>query len=153
MNTLRKSLLIGLTALGMGTATLAVHADDHHARMSHEEGSAKFAERMAKYEARLHDKLKLSAAQEPAWASFIAAAAPKAAEARPERAAIAKMPAPERLERWIEAAKARITNQESRLTALKTFYATLTPEQKKIFDDSVPGGMHGGHHGHHGMMH
>lgn len=154
MNTFGKSLLIGLTVLGMGTATLAAHAEDarqEHGRM-HEGHGAQFAEHMAKRQALLHDKLKLSAAQEPAWAAFTAAAAPKAHGARPERAAMAKMTAPERMEKWIAMSKERIAAQESRLAALKTFYAVLTPEQQKVFDDSVPGGAHGGRHGHRGMM-
>ncbi|MET3134001.1 protein CpxP [Oxalobacteraceae bacterium GrIS 1.11] len=150
MTTLRSSLLIGLSALAMGSVTLSARADEgRHGHMATQEAdSAKSAEHMAKFQARLHDKLKLSAEQEPAWTTFIAASAPPASIARPDRAAIAKMTAPERLEKWIEASKTHIATQESRLAALKTFYALLTPEQKKTFDDSVPGGAHGPHHGH-----
>ncbi|MEG0885841.1 MAG: Spy/CpxP family protein refolding chaperone, partial [Janthinobacterium sp.] len=110
-------------------------------------------------QARLHDKLKLTAAQEPAWATFTAANAPKKpmGDWKAKREAMAKLSAPERMEQWIAMSKERIASQESRLASLKTFYAVLTPEQKKVFDDSVPGGKHGGmrgrHHGeHHGMQ-
>jgi hypothetical protein len=39
-----------------------------------------------------------------------------------------------------------------RIETVKTFYATLTPEQQKVFDTQAHGGMHragmkGGHHG------
>lgn len=146
MKTIRKSLLIALTVIGMGTAALAAQADDGRQGCGpmHEGHSGKYAEHMAKYQARLHDKLKLSAAQEPAWNAFTAAATPKMAGNHPDRAAIGKMSAPERMEKWIALSKEHAAAQESRLAALKTFYAQLTPEQKKIFDDSVPGGEHGG---------
>ncbi|MFD2270255.1 Spy/CpxP family protein refolding chaperone [Undibacterium arcticum] len=36
-----------------------------------------------------------------------------------------------------------------RLAAMKTFYAVLSPEQKKVFNDNFRM-MHGRHHGHRG---
>lgn len=161
MNTIRKSLMIGLGALCMGTATLAAHAaepshdhavkqDDHAARQK--ANGNRHAEGMARHMAALHDKLKLSSAQEPAWAAFIAAAKPQTPAERPDRASVAKMTAPERLETWITMSQARLAAQQNALTALKTFYAELTPEQKKIFDDNVPGGRRGGMHGMGGAM-
>lgn len=160
MNTFRKSLLIGLTAFGMATAGIAAHAQNaapegRHGHMAQQEaGGAKFGERMAKHRAMLHDKLKLSAAQEPAWAAFAAATAPKMPDTRPDRAAMDKMTAPERMEQWIALSKQHIAVRESHLAALKTFYAVLTPEQQKIFDAGMPHGGHGhrGHGRHHGMM-
>ena len=164
MTTLRKNLIIAMSVLGMGAASLTVHAQDAAAsapaasgKMQHEGHRASNpVERMAKYQARLHDKLKLTAAQEPAWATFTAANEPKKpmGDWKAKHEAIAKLSAPERMEQWIAMSKERIASQESRLASLKTFYAVLTPEQKKVFDDSVPGGMHGGHRGgHHGGQH
>lgn len=171
MTTLRKNLIIAMSVLGMGAASLTVHAQEAAAsapaastKMQHDGQRGQHrggnpAERMAKYQARLHDKLKLTAAQEPAWATFTAANAPKKpmGDWKAKREAMAKLSAPERMEQWIAMSKERIADQESRLASLKTFYAVLTPEQKKVFDDSVPGGKHGGmrggHHGeHHGMQ-
>ena len=172
MKTLRKNVIIAMSVLSMGAASLTVHAQEAAAsapaastKMQQHEGqrgphrASNPAERMAKYQARLHDKLKLTAAQEPAWATFTAANAPKKpmGDWKAKREAIAKLSAPERMEQWIAMSKERIASQESRLASLKTFYAVLTPEQKKVFDDSVPGGKHGGmrgrHHGeHHGMQ-
>ncbi|WP_317205708.1 Spy/CpxP family protein refolding chaperone [Janthinobacterium sp.] len=158
MNTFRKTLLIAFAVAGLSTATLAVHAADapRHDKMAmHEEDGAKMAERMAKHQAKLHEKLKLSAAQEPAWAAFTAAAMAKTPGAHMDHAAMAtamaKLTAPERLEQWIAMSKERLATQESRLAALKTFYAQLTPEQRKVFDANVPGGEHGGHGRHHMM--
>ncbi|CDG85522.1 Spy/CpxP family protein refolding chaperone [Janthinobacterium agaricidamnosum] len=158
MNTFRKSLLIGLSVIGMGATTLGVQAQEAapapaaHTRPTPEQRAARMAGRMAKYQARLHDKLKLTAAQEPAWQTFIASATPKGPGARAGRNAIAAMSAPQRLEQWIALSKDRIAAQETRLAALKTFYAVLTPEQQKVFDDSVPGGQHGWHRAGHGGM-
>jgi protein CpxP len=150
MNTLRKSFLIGLTVLGMGTVTLAAHADEgrHGYAEMHD---AKAGEHMAKHLAALHDKLKLTAAQEPAWAAFVADVKPTPPASRPDRAAVAKMTAPERLEKWIAVSKDHVAKMETSLVALKTLYAGLTPEQQKVFDDQLPGGAHG-HRGHR-MMH
>lgn len=171
-HTVRKHLIVALSVLGMGAASLTVHAQQEPAsapaasaatnpkaapdgpRAHRGEHRGNPAERMAKYQARLHDKLKLTAAQEPAWATFTAANAPKkpAGDWKAKREAFAKLSAPQRMEQWIAMSKERITGQESRLASLKTFYAVLTPEQQKVFDDSVPGGKHGGmrDHGHRG---
>ncbi|MNY77032.1 hypothetical protein D3C86_2168090 [compost metagenome] len=50
-----------------------------------------------------------------------------------------------------------LARQETRLAALKTFYAQLTPEQQKTFDEATKrrhGRGHGGGHGRgHGAMH
>ncbi|OBV37142.1 Spy/CpxP family protein refolding chaperone [Janthinobacterium psychrotolerans] len=166
-HTVRKHLVIALSVLGMGAASLTVHAQQEPAgapaassnpkaapdapRAHRGEHRGNPAERMAKYQARLHDKLKLTAAQEPAWATFTAANARQKPNGdwKAKREAFAKLSAPERMEQWIAMSKERIAGQESRLASLKTFYAVLTPEQQKVFDDSVPGGMRG-HHGHRG---
>jgi len=170
MTTLRKNLIIAMSVLGMGAASLTVHAQEAAAsapaassKMQHDGHRGQHrggnpAERMAKYQARLHDKLKLTAAQEPAWTTFTAANAPKKpmGDWKARHAAMAKLSAPERMEQWIAMSKERIADQESRLAALKTLYAVLTPEQKKVFDDSVPGGKDGemrGHHRGHGAHH
>ncbi len=149
MNTFRHSLLIGMTVAGLATASMAAYAaEGRPGDAAGHEQDERHAERMAKHEARLHDKLRLTAAQEPAWKTFISALSPPQRPARMERAAIAKMSAPERLEKWIAFSKERVRRQERRLSALKTFYAVLSLEQKKIFDDNVAGGEHGAHVGH-----
>ena len=163
MTSLRKNLMIAMSVVAMGAASLTVHAQEAAAsapasssKMQHDGQRGQHrggnpAERMAKYQARLHDKLKLTAAQEPAWATFTAANAPNKpmGDWKAKHEAMAKLSAPERMEQWIALSKERIASQESRLASLKTFYAVLTPEQKKVFDDSVPGGKDGGMRGHH----
>ncbi len=148
-NTIGKRILIGLTVLGLGaglgTTALAQEAHDPARQQAH---AAKMHEKMAQHHAMLHEKLKLTAAQEPAWTTFGASMKPGERGARMDRAAFKKMTAPERMESRIAMSKERISRQETRLASLKTFYAVLTPEQQKVFDDNVPGGEHGPKRGH-----
>ena len=76
MNSFQKSIVIAVASLGLGSAALAA-SDPGPASTG--EGShwsafgshgAKSAERIAKRQAALHDKLSLSPAQEAAWKTF-----------------------------------------------------------------------------------
>jgi protein CpxP len=150
LTTVRNTLVISLAVLGMGGAAVAVHAQESNPKASsverhHGERAAHMAERMAERQGRLHEALKLSAAQEPAWAAWSAASKPGARPARGERGQWAAKSAPERMEMQLEMARKHVAGMETRLAALNTFYATLTPEQKKVFDEQ------GMRHGHHGM--
>ncbi len=158
LNPVRKTILIGLAVLGMAGASIAVQAQApataegrHGHAVGQEQRQAKWGERMAKRQAKLHDALKLTAAQEPAWAAFVAAAKPAAHPARGERGAWQSLSAPQRMEKAIELSKHRTAMMEARLEALKTFYAVLTPEQQKVFDAATMRGGHRGHHGKHKM--
>lgn len=110
------------------------------------------AERMEKMHeqhlATLHDKLKLTAQQETAWKKF-AANKPMFDKAnRPDPAEMQKLNAPQRMEKGMEHMKAMETKMTEHLAALKEFYAVLTPEQQKIFDEQTPPfGGRGGRHG------
>ncbi|HEU4851236.1 MAG TPA: Spy/CpxP family protein refolding chaperone [Telluria sp.] len=170
MNQIRKSIIIGLTVLGMGSASLAAYAQAPAAQdrpqLTQEQRAAKFAEfkakraeRMAQRQAKLHDALKLTSAQEGAWRDFIAATRPEPRERpRMDREAFKSMSAPQRMEMRISMQKQRIAQMEKRLAATKTFYSQLTAEQQKTFDEASRmgrhhGKRHGGHRGHHGMKH
>lgn len=125
------SLNSGLYAQNMPTA------DGHAAApMEHSKMAEKMQERMSKHRAAIHDKLKLSAAQEPAWKSFVEATTPGQRPAAPDRKEMDKLNTPERMEKMLERFKEHQSRMEQHLAALKTFYAVLTPEQQKIFDDS-----------------
>lgn len=91
---------------------------------------------MEKYQTQLHAKLKLSAAQEPAWKTFVAAHNPAAMPTPPDRKEMEKLTTPERMEKMMERSKQHQEKMQEHLAALKTFYAVLTPEQQKVFDDS-----------------
>ncbi|MES2126603.1 MAG: Spy/CpxP family protein refolding chaperone [Pseudomonadota bacterium] len=153
MNALRKSIAVGLTVLGMACAA---HADEgrHGFAANKEAMQEKMADHFAKRQAKLHDLLKLTAAQESSWATYQAAIKPAAGSTpHPDRAAIAAMSAPQRMEQHLAMAKTHITTMEAHLAALSAFYGGLTAEQKKVFDDNVMGGAHGPHHMMHRMSH
>lgn len=96
------------------------------------------AARHAKHLNALKTKLKLDAQQEGAWNSFAEAMQPPAAgPAWPDRAALAKMSTPERVDQ-MQAFHARMEGEmKKRGEASKTFYASLNAEQKKVFDDET----------------
>jgi protein CpxP len=163
MNTLRKTLLTGLAALSLGGAMLGAQAQtqapDSHpkAQLSKEERQARhaeFAAKRAQRVAKLHDELKITPSQENAWNAFVASMKPaqRADGQRGDRAAWANLSAPERAQKMIERQKARTVFMEQRLSALNSFYAVLSPEQKKVFDEKAARmqsrfGRHGGAHG------
>lgn len=140
MTQFRKHLLIGLTAFSLGAGAFAVHAAGpdtapQHDSMNSAERRQHMQERMAKRQAELHDKLKLSAAQEPAWKTFTDRMNPGNPPARPDDAELANLSAPERMERGLAMMKEGEKRMADRLAAVKEFYAVLTPEQQKIFND------------------
>ena len=95
----------------------------------------------------MHDKLKLSAEQEGAWKTFTASVTPTPKE-RPDREALAKLPAPERIDRMLAHMQQRQERMSQRAAAVKSFYAVLTPAQQKVFDENfMRRHQHGKHHG------
>jgi Spy/CpxP family protein refolding chaperone len=118
---------------------------------------AKMEAFMAKRAELLKGKLKITAAQEGAWTSFIAAMKPPArkAENRPDPAELAKLTTPERIDKMhalrVQHQAERSGAMEQREAAVKTFYAALAPEQQKVFDaEHARMGERRGHFGHGG---
>jgi hypothetical protein len=102
------------------------------------------AERLAA----LKQKLQLTPAQEGAWNSFATTQQPPARAAgqgRPDRAELAKMTTPQRLDLMQTRHAERSARFTKRIDATRSFYAALTPEQQKTFDAE---GMRFGHRGH-----
>lgn len=155
MTSIRKSILIGLTVLGLGASSFTVQA--HQAdKQGSAQMHAKWGERAAAKQKKLHDALMLTPSQEAAWVAYSGAAKPAARGERGQRGDWKTMTAPQRMEKRLEMAKQRIGIMETRLAALNTFYAVLTPEQKAVFDaNSKQQRGHRGHRGHskHGMKH
>ena len=175
MNTLRKNVLIALTAAGLlgasfgASAQSAAPADGRPALSAEQrlakkaeweakksERHAKMAQKRAEHQAKLRDALKLDAQQQPAWDAFVASMKPPARgerAGRPDRAAFASLSAPQRMEKQIALQKQRTAHMEARLTALNSFYAVLTPEQRKVFDEQSKHRKGGRHHGQHHKAH
>ena len=108
-------------------------------------------EHMQQRQQQLHDSLKLSAEQEAGWKKYAESMTPPAREDMgPGRNdANSKLTAPERAEKMLEFSKKFQDRMATQVAALKTFYATLTPEQQKTFDEfhSGPRGPRGDRRG------
>lgn len=137
MTTLRKQVLIGLTAISLGVGSLAAYASSapkaEGAR--HEQMKERFEKKREKRNAELREKLNLSATQEGAWQTYLGAQVPPKPMARSgSREDFAKLTAPERLERQHQMVQRAEQQLAKRVTATKDFYAALTPEQRETFD-------------------
>ena len=153
MNAVRKSIAIAVASAVLATGGVAVTSSAfaasegslHSVAFGSHDG-AKFAERIAKRQAALHDKLALTPAQEASWKTFtdrMQASVP----AKAERAPVANMTAPERADRMVTFLQAAQQRAAARAQAIKEFYSGLSAEQQKVFD-SQPQGRH--HHHRHG---
>jgi hypothetical protein len=106
--------------------------------------AARAAEAVSAELIRLHDDLKLSEAQESAWKQYATAIAPDAqamARRRATQALLPTVPTPRRIA-LIEAAMAQDALDFKRQgAAVNTFYASLSPDQQRVFDrDTLPTG-------------
>ena len=124
-------------------------------RMGHHD-PAKMQAMMAKRQADMKAKLKITPAQEGAWTTFTAAMQPPARMGgRPtpeQRAEFDQLSTPERIDKMRALRTERMTQMsaamDKRGEASKTFYAALTPEQQKVFDtEHKKHGPYGGHSG------
>ena len=125
---LRPLVLLSLMA-GAGFPSYAQTAPEQpKARhgMMQERDPAKRQEMMVKRQAELKAQLQLTAAQEPAWNTFIASMTP-AADRAAIRAEMEKLPEAERRAKM----KAMRAQREGNADA---FYAVLSAEQKAVFD-------------------
>lgn len=95
---------------------------------------ARMQRHMDRRTADLKAKLKLSAEQDSAWNAYVAAMKPPAFGPHPSRAELDKLTTPERLDKMRELRKQREAEMDKRDDATRAFYATLTTEQKKVFD-------------------
>jgi Spy/CpxP family protein refolding chaperone len=98
---------------------------------------AQRTERHAARMAALKAKLKLTPDQEGAWTTFGASMQPRQAmmgNPAQFRAEMQTLTTPERIDKMQALKAQRHAEMTQRGDATKTFYAALTPEQKKVFD-------------------
>jgi len=149
MTSIRKRLLIGISALSLAAGACTAYASGPADGMGDGSHDGKRAEhmkqRMEKHIAELHDKLHLNASQEAAWKTYVAKMKPAAPPVRSSRDEFDKMTAPERMEFMLTRMKEHEQKMADHLAATKEFYAVLTPEQKKIFDQNFMHRMHRPH--------
>lgn len=131
------SLIIGcsIAALALNASAQSVDCGPRGPMGNWEKFHEQRGERMQQHQKRLHDALKLTPDQEGAWKKFVDSNQPPARTERGEPGDWAKLPAPERAEKMLEFAKKRQERMAEHVAALKTFYAVLTPEQQKTFDE------------------
>ena len=151
VNKSAKMILAGLAIAALSASVYARGGEDcdymeHGPMMGMNSG--RMEKMHEKHLATLHDKLKLSAQQETAWKKFAASEPMRGNLNRPDPAEMEKLNAPQRLEKGIEHMRTMETKLTEHLKALKEFYAVLTPEQQKTFDDQMPNpGKRGQRHG------
>lgn len=137
---LKPALLLAALAASALTA-LAQPAPGPSSTQPDSERRARLQERVKQHVAQrasdLKAQLELSAEQEAAWNTYVAAMKPPARPLLPNRADIAKLSTPERLDRMRELRQQREAEFDQRDAATRTFYGTLSAEQKKIFDDNT----------------
>lgn len=100
----------------------------------HQSMKEHMGERMAQRAKLLHDKLKLNPDQEEAWKALQSTMKPPAERKHLDMAEMEKLTAPERMEKMLEQMKQHQEAMGTRLQAVKAFYAKLSPEQQKTFD-------------------
>ena len=105
---------------------------------------------MAKHQAALKEKLKITATQEGAWSAFTSTMQPPAdmqKRSMDMRAEMDRLTTPERIDKMRAMRTQRDAEMDKRASATKTFYAALSPEQQKVFDAQRMRGGHGRRHG------
>jgi periplasmic protein CpxP/Spy len=165
MKSILKPLLLSLVLAGAGMTAIAqspgmgamATAGAHeHGRMD----PAKMQQRMAAHMAGLKAKLKLTGAQEGAWAQYMAAMQPPADggkhmgrdEHQKMRAQWKTMTTPQRIEQMNAMKAEHDAQMRKRTDATLAFYTALSAEQQQVFDANTMGmGGHGGDRGHGGM--
>jgi protein CpxP len=100
-------------------------------------------QRRAQRLAALKQILQITPAQEGAWNAWTASLPPSNRQ-RPNRAELAQLTTPERIDRMRALRVERIAAMDRLGDATKTFYAALTPPQQKSFDALAAQRMGGG---------
>lgn len=121
----------------MAKTTEANHSEQHNDDQHH---SKEYGHKgMDKKFNSIANALKLDASQQAAWNELKLALQPKHLDKKKSReahkTALKEMRTPERLD-WMQGMfESRLNDMKTRNQAIKSFYATLNDEQKKVFDD------------------
>lgn len=149
---LAAALVAGVAAAAVAQAQAPATGSATEGRYAHRHDPARMAERASQRLADLKQKLQITPAQEPAWTSFANAMQPAQGQ-RPDREDLSRMTTPDRIDHMRALREQRNAEMDRRADATKAFYAQLSAEQKKTFDDESArmfqrGGRHmGRHHG------
>jgi hypothetical protein len=126
--------------------------------MAHKPGASdgprheRMVQHMAERQAQLKAALKLTPAQEAAWARYTSAHQRPKQASRPDREAWAQLTTPQRLDQMQAHKAERDAHMTQRMDATRALYAALDAEQQKVFDSQAPmAGKGGKHRGERGM--
>lgn len=135
-NRFGKKIALSVVAFGFVAASALVSAQEHISRECNDQTklSACVHANIVKNQSDLHEKLNLTEQQEPAWQGFVESIPSPSKPFRPDRL-MEKLTTPERMAQQLAALREQETKMMANLLALKTFYAALTPDQQKEFDD------------------
>lgn len=160
MKSVYKKIILSCAVLGFASIATLASAHDKPwdacktAADPHECMQTKMVQHMQEHETKLHDALKLSAAQEPAWKTYTESmhqqitAMQADHKAMPTRAEREKMTAPDLLQQHLDNMQKHSVAMQSHLAALKTLYAALNPQQQATINTDAQKMMH--HHEKHG---
>ncbi len=140
---------------------MSAHGKPHHLS---EKQKSQVQDRRAEHRAKRLQELKvflqLEGNQESAWSSFYdVMQRPIVKPERLKAEELEKLSTPDRIDKMMAVKAERDSQMNQRMSAIKTFYASLNTQQKKVFDthslSSIKRfGMHQEHRGdHHGKMH
>lgn len=144
-----------------GPAATGWHGGMYGNRMMGQRDPAKMQAWMAKRQAALKARLKITPDQEGAWTAFTAAMQPPVRDInawQAQRAEMQKLSTPERIDKMRALRTQRMTEMNALMDkhgdATKAFYAALSPEQQKTFDaEHQRFGQAGNRGRHEGRMH
>lgn len=153
----KRAVLVGLIAGGSVLAASAYavsagRAADKPRCEAHQmqQDEAGWQGRRAAHLTALKEKLKLTAGQEAAWQTYIAATQPEPRRQGMDRKAMResfeKLSTPERLDRMQAMSEMRRARMAKWVEATKAFYAQLSPEQQRVFDAEAMPRRHRGNH-------
>lgn len=123
-------ILSMLAAFGMGTPSYADNECEHRS-----DNKARATAFFETHTTALHDQLKLTAVQEPAWQTFIAKMQAGENPAQTVSAEHASATTPDHIDHKLAIMRARLNHMEIRAHAVDEFYGPLTAEQQHIFDE------------------
>ncbi len=98
-------------------------------------GPERHARMVEQHHQRLHDALKLTPEQESGWKKLMETQDAMHRPGRPPADDWSKLTAPERADKMLAMSRAHNEQLSEHVGALKNFYASLSAEQKKTFDD------------------
>jgi len=123
-----------------GQGMMSAHAQGGHGHMD----PARMQQRMAERQAELKARLGINAAQEAAWADYVASMQPPANhkrmsgdERRKMHEEMQSLTTPQRLDRMAAMKAERDAQMHRREQATRNFYDSLSADQQKIFDAST----------------